>query len=181
MACVGPKYQRNIQPPLDEMHGNLQHTKVLPHSSIHLHTHTMCVLRKGSRAGFSDAGGELVSVPVAWFNNEGGWKKNFTHPDRTFVVAIVEYSDPQTARHDMCILGAPPGENFEINQTAFEDFKALWHDHGGRTQPSYTMKATSIGPFVDVSQSPPPHPKRKGPNTTLHTHRIQRVTYCYST
>jgi hypothetical protein len=130
----------------------------------------MCVPRKGPPAGFSDAGGELVSVPVAWFNNVGGWKKNFTHPDRTFVVAVVEYSDPATARHDMCILGAPPGENFEINQMAFEDFRALWILHGGRTLPSYVIKATSTGPYVDVSLSPPPTPKRKGSHTTLHTH-----------
>jgi hypothetical protein len=179
MECVGPKYQRKIQPPLDAIHGTFN-TAVLPHISRHLHTHTMCVLRKGHQAGFSDAGGDLVSVPVAWFNNVGGWKKNFTHPERAFVVAVVEYSDPTTARHEMCILGAPPGENFEINQTAFEDFRALWHRHGERTLPSYTIKATSIGPFVDVSQSPPPHPKRKGPHTTLHTHRNNRDSNYYS-
>jgi hypothetical protein len=145
-------------------------THTLPrHTCVnHVHIHVTC---RGKARGpaFPECGGSVVSVPVVWFNNQGGWKKLFMHPGRTFVVAMVEHSNHTTRRHDMCILGAPAGDNFELDQNAFAEFRALWEAHGGRMLPSYEITGPGTIEAVDLTKSPP-KPKRRGTQGTCVLH-----------
>ena len=106
---------------------------------------------KAKASAFRDEGGAFVSMPVVWFNNSGGWKKQFLHPHSTFVVAVVERSHMDTLRHEMCVLGAPPGDNFVINQEVFAEYKALWVVHGRRSLPSYELRPPAGEKYLDLT------------------------------
>ena len=116
-------------------------------------------------------GGNYISVPVMWFNNAGGWKNTFAHPKRTFIVAMVEFSDPETCRHEMCIMGAPPEDNFVIDQNAYNEFRKYWTEHGGRLVPCYILKATTTEAYETL---PAKKSKRGGNSSNKHA----RHTLC---
>jgi hypothetical protein len=88
------------------------------------------------RPTFADAGGNLLSIPVAWFNN-GPWKDQFTRPGTTFVTVIVEKSHAAKQRHECCILGAASNDNFDVNHEIYTEGRARWIAHGERHLPSY--------------------------------------------
>jgi hypothetical protein len=102
----------------------------------------------------------VVSVPVSYFNNSGGWKAQFTNPAYTFVVALVEYHNASKDKVELCILGAQqgPDEVFNITSKTYIVFRALWVAHGGRMQPSYEYQ--KIPTTVHSSDSPVPLTKK---------------------
>jgi hypothetical protein len=115
---------------------------------------------------FPDMGGNLISVPVMWFNNAGGWKDTFKYPKRTFIVTMVEFSNTATRRYEMCIMGASSEDNFEIDHNAYTKFRKYWTDHGGRLVPCYTLQATTTGAYVDLVQpTTPKKGKQRGADT----------------
>jgi hypothetical protein len=120
----------------------------------------MCVFRSKENA-LPDCGGLVVSVPVSWFNNAGGWKDQFSHPNRTFVVAIVDLSHQDTSKHEMCIIGQPREDNFFIDQNAYLEYRAMWLSHGSRMVPSYELKHMYVEDFNQASESN--FPGRKAP------------------
>jgi hypothetical protein len=124
--------------------------------------HVLC-RNKTHVAPFPDMGGYFISVPVMWFNNSGGWKDTFTYPKRTYVVAMVEFSDIVARRHEMCIMGASSEDNFALDQNAYTEFRKFWTDHGERLVPCYTLQATTTGAYVDLVQpTTPKKAKRSG-------------------
>jgi hypothetical protein len=97
--------------------------------------YTDCARRK--KANVPDRGGSLLSIPVRYFNDQGGWKKQFADPSSTFVVGIVQFTNTTAAKHDICFIGTPSTEIFAINDTVYIEFRALWEAHGQRMVPCY--------------------------------------------
>lgn len=114
-------------------------------------------------------GGELVSVPVTWFNLEGGWREGFDNPAITFVVATVYCSNTTTFMHEMCVLGTRPNDNFNLDHDMFLENRKLWEQHGERTDPMYeygkvgfNMDNEKVCPFDEAIK-----PKKTGLFSTL--------------
>ena len=122
--------------------------------------HVLC-RSKPSVSPFLDMGGNYISVPVMWFNNVVVWKDTFAHPKRTFVVTMVEFSNPDTCRHEMYIMGASSEDNFVIDQNAYTKFRKYWTDHGERLVPCYILKATTTEAYETLPATPK-KPKRGG-------------------
>ena len=96
--------------------------------------------------------GFVVSVPVVYFNNAGGWKKQFPNPKHTFMVCLVEYHH-NASRIELCCLGTPSSleENFFVNAVACNKYRELWLAHGERMTPSYVVDVPVGGKYVDLS------------------------------
>jgi hypothetical protein len=111
----------------------------------------------------NDRGGTIITVPVAYFNNEGGWKKQFPNPKTTYIVAQVMYTNLEDTTHEICFLGAPESDNFFINDEVYIQFRALWEAHGRRMTPTYEVSTNPI----DVDDSPDRPEKNRGMNSRL--------------
>ena len=77
--------------------------------------------KKRRASKFTDAGGMLISIPVSHFNGDDnqGWKGFFENQRRSFIVAIVVFSDKVKKRHEASFLGSP--KQYSV-QCALETF-----------------------------------------------------------
>jgi hypothetical protein len=116
---------------------------------------------------FDDHCGQIVSVPVVWFNRVGAWRNAFSHSGKNhFIVAYVHKSIMETKKHVMRILGTTNDDNFEMAQDYMLTCVQLWITHGQRHVPSYTTGKPEHDydvDEVDVYVSP----RKKGTNTQV--------------
>jgi hypothetical protein len=131
----------------------------------------------------------MISVPVSYFNGSDitGWKSYFQHPKRSYVVALVLFTNFTTNRHEVGFLGAPPGSDpVYIMHQMYVSMRNLWILHGSRMIPSYELK-TVFDKNAEVydfrAGKKKPGTKAKGINTYnmyVRTHCV-RVTFfaCY--
>lgn len=116
-----------------------------------------------------DRGGTLVSIPVQYFNDSGGWKKQFPFPKVTFVVAMVQYTNRVTQKHDMIFIGTPADDKielFQITDQAYIAFKELWWIHGSREIPTYQFRRPGTGVLVDDDDDTKTIQKPVNPSTS---------------
>lgn len=95
---------------------------------------------------------------MTYFNNSGGWKKQFPNPKTTFIVAQVVYTNQTKQTHELCFLGLAQNDNFPINDTVYIQFRALWEQHGRRMTPTYELTSKPI----ECDNTPERPPKNKG-------------------
>jgi hypothetical protein len=119
----------------------------------------MCVLVcRHAQSPAKDRTGKVVSMTVGFFNNVGGWKKQFPSPNSTYIVSWVVRTHEVTGKHEMQFLGVPesPAENFLINERNYTAARLSWEQHGRRMVPTYTLKATADQVYEDYSFSQTP-------------------------
>jgi len=120
------------------------------------------VLARSQIGPIQDRGGMVISCPVSYFNgnNYTGWKSYFQHTARAHIVAIVEYTNFETKRHEVLQLGAPsnPADIFSITHEVYVKYRRLWEEHGARMIPSYELKSVydpDEDPFNFRADKPP--------------------------
>ena len=140
-----------------------------------------CVCR--TRSGIlTEAGGQLISIPVSYFNGKegGGWKGFFQNPKRSFIVAMIEFTNQKTRRHEASFLGSPEDldTNVSLTEKCFVGMRKQWEDDGGRLMPFYELKKVfdRNAPTFDFRADPDPKGKdasRAGGTTPPHSKTLR--------
>ena len=120
-----------------------------------------------------DLGGNVVSVGVAWFNNKGGWKKQFQDAKRTYCVAMCTFSDTTKGQHQhtLQILGDYQDGAFTVGTAQFRVFQEQWKAHGEPMVPLYTWKkSVGVRPILEDNSSPKKFRHKSKQKTVLGCH-----------